>query len=106
MQAPRGGPVRATAFRNRVWRPATVAAGVEGLTFHRLRHYAIQAMREAGVPLEVASRRVGHSTIRTTADVYDSVSRSADRASAAALDDPLVPRSGLDVGQVSGGDGT
>jgi integrase len=61
-----------------------------GLTFHRLRHFAIQSMRDAGVPLEVASRRVGHSTIRVTTGVYDSVSSSSDRAAAAALDTYLA----------------
>jgi integrase len=100
IQAPNGGPLRTTNFRNRVWIPACVSAGIgkviedektkkkhySGLTFHRLRHFAIQSMRDAGVPLEVASRRVGHSTIRVTADVYDSVSSSSDRAAASALD--------------------
>jgi integrase len=100
IQAPNGGPLRATNFRNRVWIPACIAAGLgkvveeettkkkryTGLTFHRLRHFAIQSMRDAGVPLEVASRRVGHSTIRVTADVYDSVSASSDRAAASKLD--------------------
>src|SRR5262249_8800169 len=99
IQAKKGGPLRTTNFRNRVWIPACIAAGLgtmskdedghkhyTGLTFHRLRHFAIQSMRDAGVPLEVASRRVGHSTIRVTADVYDSVSSSSDRAAASALD--------------------
>jgi integrase len=99
IQAKKGGPLRTTNFRNRIWIPACIAAGLgamskgengrshyTGLTFHRLRHFAIQSMRDAGVPLEVASRRVGHSTIRVTADVYDSVSSSSDHAAASALD--------------------
>ena len=40
LQAPGGGPVRATNFRYRVYTPAVVQAGLEGLTFHRLRHSA------------------------------------------------------------------
>ncbi len=39
LQAPGGGPVRATNFRYRVYTPAVVRAGLEGLTFHRLRHF-------------------------------------------------------------------
>jgi integrase len=113
IQAPNGGPVRATNFRNRVWIPACVKADLgtltkekatgkrrySGLTFHRLRHYAIEAMREAGVPLEVASRRVGHASIRTTADVYGSLPESLDRAAASALDDLLASSWGASGGQ-------
>jgi integrase len=32
--APQGGPLRVTAFRARVWRPATRAAGLDGLRIH------------------------------------------------------------------------
>jgi integrase len=35
--APQGGPLRVTAFRARVWRPATRAAGLDGLRIHDLR---------------------------------------------------------------------
>ncbi len=38
IQAPGGGPVRATNFRYRVYTPAPLRARLEGLTFHRLRH--------------------------------------------------------------------
>jgi hypothetical protein len=37
-------------------------------------------MREAGVPLEVIQRRLGHASIRTTADVYGSLPLAVDRA--------------------------
>lgn len=36
LQAPNGGPVRATNFRLRVYNPALTKAGLDGLTFHRL----------------------------------------------------------------------
>jgi integrase len=39
--APLGGPLRATAFRSRVWRPAVEAAGLDGLRIHDLRHTAV-----------------------------------------------------------------
>ena len=70
VQAPNGGPVRATNFRLRVYNPAIAKAGLKGLTFHRLRHSAGHMMREGGVPLEVIQRRLGHASIRTTADIY------------------------------------
>jgi integrase len=80
----RQGPLRATNFRTRFYNPAVHRAGLEGLTFHRLRHSAGALMRELGVPLEVIQRRLGHASIRTTADVYGSLPESLDRAAAAA----------------------
>lgn len=61
-------------------------------------------MRAAGVPLEVIQRRLGHASIRTTADVYGSLPESIDRAVADQLDDIFHPSCGADV--VQGGDST
>jgi integrase len=85
-QAPRGGAVRATQFRNRVYDPALRRAGLEGLSFHRLRHSAGHMLRELGVPLEVIQKRLGHSSIRTTADIYGSLPERVDRPVAEKLD--------------------
>jgi integrase len=85
-QAPKGGPVRAANFRLRVYRAATERAGLDGLSFHRLRHSAGHIMRELGVPLEVIQKRLGHRSIRTTADVYGSLPESVDREVAVRLD--------------------
>jgi integrase len=86
LQAPGGGPVRATNFRYRVYTPALEATGLAGLTFHRLRHSAGHMMREVGVPLEVIQRRLGHASIRTTADIYGTLPENVDRAAADQLD--------------------
>lgn len=91
IQAAHGGPVRAANFRLRAYGPATRSAGLDGLTFHRLRHSAGHLMRIAGGPLEVIRRRLGHASIRTTADVYGSLPESIDRAVADQLDDLLRP---------------
>jgi integrase len=81
LQAPDGGPVRANNFRRRVYRPAIEKAGLDsGLTFHRLRHSAGHHMRETGEPLEVIQKRLGHASIRTTADVYGSLPVAVDKA--------------------------
>ena len=34
-----GAPIRRTAFSDRVWRPAAKRAGLDGATFHALRHF-------------------------------------------------------------------
>lgn len=43
-------------------------------------------MGEVGVPLEVIQRRLGHASIRTTADIYGSLPEKVDRAAADQLD--------------------
>jgi integrase len=81
VQAPDGGPVRANNFRRRVYQPALKKAKLDGgLTFHRLRHSAGYHMRETGEPLEVIQKRLGHASIRTTADVYGSLPVAVDKA--------------------------
>ena len=56
-----------------------------GLTFHALRHVAITAMADAGVPYNVTQRRAGHSTARMTMERYSHRSNEADRVAAASL---------------------
>jgi hypothetical protein len=38
---PQGGTLRLVGFRHRIWRPATRAAGLDGLRIHDLRHMAV-----------------------------------------------------------------
>ena len=47
-RSPAGGPLRVTGFRNRIWRPATLAAGLPGLRIHDLRHTAVALWIAAG----------------------------------------------------------
>ena len=62
---------------------------------HELRHGAASLGIAAGVPIEVISKRLGHSSIAVTADIYghllSGVGRQAAEASAA-----LVPRARKD----------
>jgi integrase len=48
------------AFRARVWRLAVLAAGLDGLRIHDLRHTAVALWIAAGANKEV-SARAGHS---------------------------------------------
>ena len=45
---PEGGPMRIANFRNRIWRPATTAAALDGLRIHDLRHTAVALWIAAG----------------------------------------------------------
>jgi integrase len=76
--APNGGPLRVTAFRARTWRPATKAAGLDGLRIHDLRHAAVALWIAAGAsPKEVATR-AGHTSVSFTLDRYGHLYPEAD----------------------------
>ena len=65
-----GAPLRTANLRTRIWRPATRAAGLEGLGIHDLQHTAVARWIPAGAgPKEVATR-AGHSSVSFTLDHY------------------------------------
>lgn len=65
-----GRPWRAHNFRNRVWKPACAAAGLDGLVIHELRHSAVAGWIESGAePTEIAAR-AGHRSVVTILDRY------------------------------------
>jgi integrase len=80
--APEGGPLRYSLFRRRVWLPAVYAAGLDGLTFHGLRHSAATAWVAAGVDVRTAQHRLGHGTQRLVLELYAHSTTAADRAAA------------------------
>jgi integrase len=84
--APAGGPLRINGFRARVWRPATRAAGLDGLRIHDLRHTAVALWIAAGAgPKEVAVR-AGHTSMSFTLDRYSHLYPEADEALRSRLD--------------------
>lgn len=56
------------------------AAGLENVGLHTLRHSAATAMLNAGVPMHVVSRILGHSSISITVDTYGHVTEANQRA--------------------------
>ena len=80
--APKCGPLRYSLFRTRVFAPAIKRAGLDGLTFHGLRHAAATAWVAAGVDLRIAQHRLGHSTPRLVLELYAYATTEADRAAA------------------------
>jgi integrase len=80
-----------------VFLPATRAAGLDGLTFHGLRHSAVGLMIEVGAHIEVIKQRLGHSSIRVTSDVYGSVLPHVDASVTAALGDLFSESRGLNA---------
>lgn len=79
-RGPRGGALSRTTFRSRVWVPAVEAAGLDdlGATFHCLRHSHAASMIADGAPMVAVQRRLGHSSIRVTYDIYGHLEDSVD----------------------------
>ena len=98
--APEGGPLRRSLFRQRVWLPAVERPGLKGLTFHGLRHSAAGLMIELGAHPRIMQARLGHSSIRTTLDVYGHVLPAADEAVTSALDELFASSRGLHAASV------
>ena len=65
-----GAPLNRTRFSASVWRPAVKRAGVEGVTFHDLRHYYASLLIRAGESVKVVQARLGHATAAETLDTY------------------------------------
>ncbi|MBM3718052.1 MAG: hypothetical protein FJW53_03660, partial [Actinobacteria bacterium] len=57
-------------------------AGLPVVRLHATRHTSATLLFDAGVPVHVVSRRLGHTSVATTADVYVARMPSADRAAA------------------------
>jgi integrase len=78
--APEGGCLRIVGFRNRIWRPATEAAGLAGLRIHDLRHTAVALWIAAGASPKEVAVRAGHTSVSFTLDRYGHLYPEADTA--------------------------
>lgn len=58
------------------------AAGLRVIRLHDARHTHATIMFDNGVPVHVVSRRLGHTSVATTADIYVARMPAADRAAA------------------------
>lgn len=86
-----GTYLRAGHFYTYYWEPALtrlLEAGqiLERPRIHDLRHTHASWLINAGVPLPVIQKRLGHSSISTTIDVYGHLANDADMKAADALD--------------------
>jgi integrase len=82
----RGGPddpVRAQNFHTNAWVPAVARTREKGLSkkprIHDLRHTNASWLIQAGVPLTVVQRHLGHESIQTTSDRYGHLDRQSSR---------------------------
>lgn len=77
-----GNDLTHSNFFMSTWQAITLAAGLPGLHFHDLRHLNTTAQARAGVPMSVASKRLGHSNIGITDRIYTHVDLDDQRAAA------------------------
>jgi len=97
--SPTGGMWRKDNFMSRVFRPAVRRAGLDGLTFHDLRHTAASLMIAAGVPPMVVAEQLGHRDARLVLQRYGHLYPGATAQAARALDAFLLDSA---VGQAWG----
>jgi integrase len=67
------------------WRVKT--SGLPKVTFHGLRHSFASIALRAGVPLKVVSEQLGHTSVKTTGDLYTEVLGDLQRDAADRMDD-------------------
>lgn len=104
--APRGGPLDYSDFHDGIWAPAVAAAGLEGLTFHGLRHSSAGLLRQLGIHTQVIADWLGHrDDSPITSSVYGWVPDATEVAAAAALNKAIRKASGHARGtKAAGGD--
>ncbi|WP_045746427.1 tyrosine-type recombinase/integrase [Actinoplanes rectilineatus] len=68
--APDGRELRQRKFWKSVWLRATAAADLEGVRIHDMRHTHASHLIADNVPLTGIQRRLGHSSIVVTSDMY------------------------------------
>jgi integrase len=97
----RGGPtdpVRAQNFYSNAWVPALAKAKEKGLTkkprVHDLRHTNASWLIQAGIPLTVIQRHLGHESIQTTSDRYGHLDRRSSRVVADVVGMALKSKNG------------
>lgn len=67
------------------WHGICAKAGIERRRWHALRHSAATRLLQAGVPIEVVSKILGHAGIAITADIYARVTADITRKSLGTL---------------------
>lgn len=97
--APRGGPIFYDYFRS-VWQKALEGKPYEGVRIHDLRHTHAAHLISLGRPLTVVQRRLGHSSIQVTSDVYGGLLPEVEDDTAAAVEGFVA---GIDLGGIGGG---
>jgi integrase len=84
-----GMPLSIPNLTYRYFRPILETAELPQIRLYELRHSHATLLFVADEHLKVVSERLGHSTIRLTADTYSHVLESMQKASASKLENML-----------------
>ena len=107
---PGGGPLRASQWGERYFRPAVAATGLpEGLRVHDLRHTAASLAIRENASVKIVQAMLGHRSATQTLDRYghlypsdlDALAERLDRAHAAAATAEMWPQGGPAVVRLS-----
>jgi integrase len=80
-----GQLLRRSAFGN-LWRRVNTEAGVEGRTFHSLRHYYASLLIRHGESVKAVQARLGHASAAETLDTYSHLWPDSDDKTREAVD--------------------
>lgn len=95
----RGAPIQQHPFAM-MWEGAARRAGLpEWATPHDLRHYFASVLIRSGSSVKVIQARLGHSSAKTTLDVYGHLFADEEDRTRAAIDAELSPSCAPDVRQ-------
>ena len=96
---PDGSPLNPNSISSTVSRLCRRLGLPKGASLHVLRHSHASLLLADGVDLATVSARLGHSSVRTTADIYSHAIRGKDHAAAQCWDDIMQrARSGKSTG--------
>ena len=84
---PDGSPLMPNSISSTVSRLCRRLGLPKGASLHVLRHSHASLMLADGVDIATVSARLGHSSVRTTADIYSHAIRGKDHAAAQCWDD-------------------
>ena len=93
---PDGSPLMPNSISSTVSRLCRRLGLPKGASLHVLRHSHASLLLADGVDLATVSARLGHSSVRTTADIYSHAIRGKDHAAAQCWDD-IMQRSRVEV---------
>ncbi len=84
--ARRGGPLFRSTFAREAWRPAVARAGLDGFTFHGLRHSFVAILVAAGCNVREVSEWAGHNSVAFTLTRYGGLFEDGTEAAVDRLD--------------------
>jgi integrase len=85
-RSPMGEPLRRTGWTRRFWQPAVAKVLGGTLRYHDLRHTHASLLIAEGTHPKVIQERLGHTSIRTTLDLYGHLFSGLDQTAADGLD--------------------